>query len=1147
MTNVRCSVRVTNLRCSLRMTKLRAVVAAMLSLVAFPMLAVPAYAQADTGEIDIVVTDVANKKPLDLARVLLDGPVITAEITSSNGKVIFTDVPDGIYRARIVKRGYNALTSASFEVLDGRLVTVNFSLAPENGGLKVIGTVTAKSSATISTSAIDQNSAQRRLSNDLADALNKLSGVSVSTSSDDSDATQTISLEGHDASQTQLTLDGIPLNAPGSAGNLGGFATDLFSGASVHAGPSLGGLGGSVNFSTLQPTLSWISQLQLSTGSNGRWNYSLAETGSLGKLGIAVQTVQRLNPSFLDGLRYEDASGLDYVHDGDSDISGDVVNLRYEFSDNNALSGLFMNSTRDTKVVCARYSGDPATTLPCGYGPGNTDNSNVQLYSLTDNALLGATQLQASVYSLDSSSLDNELARYVNGLPSPSGFSTDTKVSGYAVNASLPAQERHTISFQAYGSNSQFATTPLVPEAQEFYRGSQSTQYNVLQATDTIHSTDKLTLAESAGISTATGNAGISELASTAATWKANAHDTYSASFALSGAAATQGRSQILSDPATLRFDCNANVAYGNAPGDEPGRSSSSSVRVGYTHQLHGGNVSLMLYRQVQNGVLLPVYVNGAVLNQLGQLPYGYLQQVQTIYDSPAGCGAPLSAPFTAQQLYMMTPISGVQRVYQGAEVSGFLTLGNLVVEPYYNLTGSVANSNSYLFDNPYSITIPGQQLPNVPLEKSGIVLDYKAPHSILEWLADAQHLGSNNPNNLPAYTTYDAGVTAQMTVGTLTFAATNITDAYSGIFSTPQWAVPFTTEGGFVLPNIARPLTPRTYSMTYSVKFGQGAVSTQTATAFHARGTGGGGLFGGASGGEAGGPGGPGGGSGGNGGRGGLRNFFSPLPASPPADPFAVGANPQTCSATGGAAARTLSAELNAYRAQIEAKKTSAGYPAMMPSPALSDATVVYHGLGSTYALAITPKGTGMLRTVASCMSLHIARADDVTQRKLYTATSPLFYVPQITFMPAAGMYIVARRPQAGQESFRVYALPSTPQSAPFEVRTATTCTGEVRNLATQALGDLQRHFASGMPASSFTITPHIGAKGTWYELDPGDATVIPAMMLCGRIAATSVDAVTKLGLGGKAVPELNYAPSLGLYLIRPAFGGRPSPSPSP
>ncbi len=1088
---------------------------------------VPALAQSDTGEIVITVSDAATKHPLDLARVLLDGPVITSEITTSSGKVDFTDVPDGIYRARIVKRGYDSLTSASFEVLDGRSITVAFLLAPRNGGLKVIGQVTAKSTAAISATSIDQNSPQRRLSNDLADALNKLSGVSVSTSSDDSDAAQTISLEGHDASQTQLTLDGIPLNAPGSAGNLGGFANDLFAGASVRMGPSLGGLGGSVNFSTLQPTLSWQTQLQLSTGSNGRYNYSLAETGSDGKLGIAVQSVDRLYPSLVDGDYYLDASGLSYVHDGDSTVSGNAITARYEFGDSNSLTGLFMNSTRDTNVVCLRYNGDPETSLPCGYGPNNSDQSDVQLYSLTDNALIGATQLQGSVYSLDSSSLLDELNRYVNAEPSPTGYSSDTRSTGYVFNATLPAQERHTISFQAYGTQSSFTTTPLVPQAAPYYNGSTSTEYNVLQTTDTIHSSDKLTLAASAGISTATGNSGISELASIAATYKPTARDSVAASAALGGAAATQGRLQILSDPASLRFDCNGKVAYGNAPGQQPQNSSSNSLRVSYTHELHGGNVSLSLYRQEQNGVLLPVYVNGLIINQLGELPAGYLQEVQSIYDSPAGCNAPAGTPFNAQQLYFTTPVAGVQRLYQGAELTGFVTLGNLVVEPYYNLTGAQANSYNYIFDNPYSITIPNQQLPNVPLQKAGIVFDYKSPHSIFEWLADAQHTGSNNPNNLPAYTTYDAGVTAQLTRGTLTFAATNITNAYAGVFASPENAVPFTTAGGYVIPNIARPLTPRTYSATYSVKFGQGLASSQTATAFHARGSGGGGgLFGRA-------PGGPGGAApGGNG----FRSLFTPLPAAPPADPFAAATNAQTCSSESAPKARKLAGELKTEVAQIEAAHAGAGYPATMPAPSLTDATLTYHGLGTTYALTITPKGSATLRALAGCLVLHIARADEVAQRKLYAPQSPLFFVPQLTFMPAVGLYFVARQPQAGQEAFRVYRLPTTPPKTPFELRASTTCTGEVKNLAAQALDELSRHFASGAATPSFTITEHTAKSGAWYELDPGDPTIVPALITCGHVATTTGDELGKLGYDGKLVPELNYAPALGIYLVPPA-----------
>ena len=251
----------------------------------------------------------------------------------------------------------------------------------------------------------------------------------------------------------------------------------------------------------------------------------------------------------------------------------------------------------------------------------------------------------------------------------------------------------------------------MIAQAKEYYSGAQATQYNVVQATDTIHSNDKLTLYGSAGLSTATGNTGISQLGSVGSTWKPTPRDTYAASFSLGGAAATQGRLQVLSDPASLRFDCSGKVAFGSAPGEQPTKSSSNSVRLSYTHQLRGGNVSLTLYRQVQNGVLLPVYVDGVVLNQLGELPVGYLQEVASLCHSPAGCNAPARTPFFPQQLYMTTPIAGVQRVYQGAELTGYLTLGDFVIQPYYNLTGAQAESTSYLFDNPWSITIPGQQL----------------------------------------------------------------------------------------------------------------------------------------------------------------------------------------------------------------------------------------------------------------------------------------------------------------------------------------------------------------------------------------------------------------------------------------------------
>jgi hypothetical protein len=190
------------------------------------------------------------------------------------------------------------------------------------------------------------------------------------------------------------------------------------------------------------------------------------------------------------------------------------------------------------------------------------------------------------------------------------------------------------------------------------------------------------------------------------------------------------------------------------------------------------------------------------------------------------------------------------------------------------------------------------------------------------------------------------------------------------------------------------------------------------------------------------------------------------------------------------------------------------------------------------------------------------MARADDVTARKLYAPSSALFFVPQIIFQPSVGMYFVARQAAAGQEQFRVYALPSAPPKDPFEVRTATTCTGDAKNIATQSLAELRAYFAAPVgtaKAPSFTITPHTSTGGTWYELDPGDPSVIGALLQCGRVATAAADELTQRGFDGKPVPEMNYAAPLGLYFIRPArppgqgngrrgdAAGQPSPSPGP
>ena len=1096
------------------------------------LLPIGASAQSgNPGEIGIIVTDAATKAPIPLARVLLDGPVITTEFSDDHGLVQFIDVPDGIYQARVIKRGYDSVTSAQFEVVEGRSVQVAVALALSQS-LKVIATVAVKSTATVSTTSIDNDSAQRKLSSDLVGALSKLAGVSIDTSSDDSDSTETISLSGQDASQTALTVDGIPLNAPGTAGNANMFSSDLFTGAGVSYRASANGLAGGVNFTTAQPTLSWQGNDSFSVGSNGANNWTLSETGSFGKFGLALTLANRLRPSLLDGETYLDSSGLTYNHNGDSTSGGEMVKLRYKLDDGQVLTGMFLGSTGNSNVVSSKYCG----SLPCGYGPGNFSNNVAQQYAITDNALVGDTILQASVYGRTSQYDSNRLNRYIGGIFSPTGDISSTRTRGLSIQAELPAKERHTLSISAQTSSSSFTTTPMIPAAAPYYNGSHTTSYSNLQLIDRIRSSTKLSLYETFGFSQAT-NSPVSLIASSGLNWAPTPVDSYSFSYAVGGSSAHGGRSTILSDPASLSFNCAGDVVSGRAPGDEPGRSSSTSASLDYTHKWNTAQLSTQLYRQVQNGIVMNTSVNATALGDM--LPPGYLGAVQNIYDSQGGCGYPQSTPFYLNQLYFYTPVGGMRNVYEGARLSGFATVGDLVIQPHYSIMVSQRISSDPRIDNPYSTIISGAQIPNRPLHTGGLILDYKPNNSMFEYLADAEYTGPNNGNNLPAFTEFNASIGATFARGALFVNAQNITNRFAGIFSSPENAVPLQTAGGILIPQLARPLQPRSYSVTYQIRFGQGIRPQNTSLADSAGGRGR---------------------RGGNGGRGGFQNMFTPIGTTPPTKPLDVNTSDR-CTTAGATAAHALLDPLKAYVANIEAAKTAKGYPATMAAPNIPGWGIIYHGLGDSYALTITAKKID--RSVNPCLVLHIARDSDVATHHLYQPTNSVLFVPQLTFMPSVGLYVVPRAQQAGQEQFRLYKLPTKPLADPFATQVSPECTADMKTTALELLNELKAHFTSGAAAPNWTITPHPAKAGTYYELIFSDIAQLAPLLSCGHISTATTDDLTKAGWDGARAPALNYAAPYGLYFVRggppglgrsgpggtgasPAPSASPSPSPS-
>lgn len=802
------------------------------SVVASLFPAQPAAAQysADTGIISISVQGDTDKKPLSDARVFLLGPATVSALTNRSGIVKFTDVPSGVYRIRVNKPGFTGSFSREFELLGNKEVDVNVALqlaVARNGSsatasssssstdnLKIIGSV--KALVSINTRDVDANSALARVSDGLADALNKIAGVDITTPSNDPDAAQTISLRNMDESQTAVTVDGIPLGAPGSSVNLRSFGTDLFVGAGVSFSPQAGSLAGGVNFRTLQPTQTWQSRLSIADGSFDKYNYQIGETGSFGKLGIAVLHSDRGGNNPLTFADYEDQSGLIYPHGGESTSEGDYLKLRYSLGDATTVT---LTSLENNNGI-AQLSTQATALLPSGIGPGNTTDSRAQLAYLSVTSLIGDTTWTATGFLNDQVNNLNDGNRFIDGINYPSISATDTLARGYVLSSTL-TKDKHTFSLsaQSFGSLTTFDPKVLVSpttDVNEFVfpatTGSQSQTYT---ASDSYKASDRLSLGPNFSYATTTG-AGSSVLANLSGSWRPSAADTYTALLGVGSSQPGAGIIHTFSDPSTARFTCDADTATVGGPGDEPGKQSAANYQAGWTHTWHTGGFEFSIFRQNQTGQLVGSEVDAEGLN----LPPGYFQQVVNAGLLPTACGPGFVLPITS--LYVNEQIGDTARVYQGYSLSGQIGFGpHVLIMPTYSVSSAVITAADARLLGAFSTTILGEQLPGRPLHKGNVTIDAQDPHSGFEFLTNAAYTGPNNSQHITPYTLVAAALSHQVGIGRLSLLATNLFDTQTALFSSLLYATPIPLSNGTQLLTAGNPNPPRAYTLTYSFNTG--------------------------------------------------------------------------------------------------------------------------------------------------------------------------------------------------------------------------------------------------------------------------------------------------------------------------------------
>jgi len=895
-----------------------------------------ANAASDTGEITISVVDSNTGLALANARTILVGPQTVSSLTTTAGVIHYTDVPVGIYRVRVVLRGYDGSSSAEFEVLPNRAVSVRVALALSSGGLKTIGSVTARSNVTIASSDIDANSPIRRLSDSLTDALDKVAGVSVTQDATDPNSPVTVSLNGHDESQTAISLDGIPLAAAGRAANLRAIGTDLFSGSSTSSMPGAGSLGGGVNFRTLQPTQSLQLHASGTTGTFDRSNYQLAATGSVGSLGLAVQHTWRGSNSPLTFQNYQDQSGLTYPHEGESHSLGDFLKFRYRLGDERTtISGTALTNNNDAHAICAR----DVTLLPCGIGPDNQSYGRFGFAYATVQSLVGTVATTLTGYESAGTQITDDVNRYVL-LPDPATSATGTCGAGstgsanalayteqlcpsvgdsenlhrgFAYTASI-AQGKHTFALSGNTSSSTNTSHPTAGSRFEttFTNAIVSSNY---QLSDSYKVNDRLTVAPRLSIANTT-TLGTSLLGGIGAAWRPQAADTFGASANVGSSQPNVNLNRSFSDPVAARFDCNAGTALVSGPGDRNGGAQSAvSLDATWTHQFvrSGARFSLDAFSQVQSGQI----INATIAEPAAYFPVGYLTTLASAFASQSVCGA---APVPT--VYVNEAVGGTRRVYQGVTASGRIGVGRYFVAlPNYTLNvAKLTAASPRLADGP-STTIVGRQLPNRPVHRAGVTFDGLLPRSGTELLVNAQYTGANNQQNLGAYATFAAGISHAFGPGRVTLFENNIFDTYGGSFATDTNAQALALSDNGVFRTAATPLTPRVLSLSYTLNVGGARPSPALASVVNVA--------------QA--PGATAPGPARSPGPGGAADRFVPVPPPPGVDPLSLATTRTSCDATAQAAAKPLFDALRAYVMAYEAKA---------PLPDVANVDIVAHPL---------------------------------------------------------------------------------------------------------------------------------------------------------------------------------------------------------
>ncbi|MDP9104640.1 MAG: TonB-dependent receptor [Candidatus Eremiobacteraeota bacterium] len=774
--------------------------APVVATLALVLTATPGWAETPAHLTVTVVAD--DRRPAGGARVTISGPRSVSDVTPSSGVLDIEDLPAGVYRVSVALAGY--VTTAPTDVELGAGERRVFAVRLDRP-MTVIGRVQSRPQA--EGAVLGADSSGRRISETLVDALQKLAGVSVAR--DAEGGPYQISIRNRESSQTAVSVGGVQLSETAAAA-LRSIGPDFAVGADVNYDADPGGLGGSVNFRTLEPTKSFRAYGTASYGSFEHAFSQVSVTGTRGRLGYALQHAVRGADSPLTGLLFGDQSGLDYVHDGAQVTRSDSVKLRWTGA-RSSVSYSYLVGNAQFSVVCAR----DLTAVPCGTGPDNWRYNRFGLQNLEWTRQIGSLTVRAGLSDIGGKNVYDDSARRLQGTPDPLAAVFSFWDRGAYLSVVAPSR-RHTFSFTATGTHEQSAFEPTA--------GAYQVPQHVAQQRLRVRLDDRIRLndRDTAGITFSgfeVGGAPPSSQVSMDVSRRTNASETITVSASVGRGSDPPRSLQPWTDPraASVYANCNARSLAVGAPGDPALPFSYDTVTAQYHRTWRGGFVRVNGYAQYQRDDAISANFPITALAP-SAVPTGYVDALAATWHLDAVCGA---TPFDPQRVYVAQRVAGTRRVYRGIDATVQVTRKDLILIGTLSRNAAVLHSDDLRLAAPTSYFLSGAQLPGRPLWRGGLTADYFLHRAGIELLANVQYTGGNNAQYLPPYTVLTLGASRTLRYGKLTLFEGNVFNVFANRFATADLGRPLPLANGSVLlPNAAQ-LAPRQITVMLSVQTG--------------------------------------------------------------------------------------------------------------------------------------------------------------------------------------------------------------------------------------------------------------------------------------------------------------------------------------